>query len=130
MRCYPGKLVYLSNNHFNHPQQATMKLSDPFGRHHQNRESNYRSFRQSLKDVNIDSREKTKQLLDSTKQRVLISALITVAGVAATKLFFPTLTAMVVVFAGVILIWLLTTASNSRLFLIRYMEEEFKNDPE
>lgn len=107
-----------------------MKLSDPFGRHHKNRESNYSSFRQLLKDANIDSREKTQQLLDSTRQRVLISALITVASVGATKLFFPLLTAMVVVFAGVILLWLLTTAFNSRRFLIRYMEEEFKNNPE
>jgi len=107
-----------------------MKLFDPFGRHHQNRESNYSSFRQLLKDANIDSRKKTKQLLDSTRQRVLISALITVASVGATKLFFPVLTVMVVVFAGVILLWLLTTAFNSRRFLIRYMQEEFKNDPE
>ena len=107
-----------------------MKLSDPFGRHHQNRESNYSSFRQSLKDANIDSREKTQQLLDSTRQRVLISALITVASVGAIKLFFPVLTAMVVVFAGVILLWLLTTGFNSQCFLIRYMEEEFKNAPE
>jgi Flp pilus assembly protein TadB len=107
-----------------------MKLSDPFGRHNQKQESNYSSFRQSLKDANINSREKTKQLLDSTKQRILISTLITVASVVATKLFFPVLTAMVVIFAGVILLWLLTTAFNSRRFLIRYMEEEFKNDPE
>ncbi len=107
-----------------------MKLSDPFGRHHQNRESNYSSFRRTLKDANIDSREKTKQLLDNTKQRVLISALITAISVGATKLLFPKLTAMVLVFAGLILIWLLTTAFNSRHFLIRYMEEEFKNDSE
>ncbi|MCP3850360.1 MAG: hypothetical protein GY694_09010 [Gammaproteobacteria bacterium] len=107
-----------------------MKLSDPFGRHHKNQESNYSSFRQSLKDANIDNREKTKQLLDSTRQRVLISALITVASVGVIKLFFPVLTVMVVVFAGVLLLWLLTTAFNSRRFLIRYMEEEFKNDPE
>lgn len=107
-----------------------MKLSDPFGRHHKSRERNYSSFRQSLMDANIDSREKTKQLLDSTRQRILISALITVASVGATKLFFPSLTVMVVVFAGMFLLWLLTTSFNSRRFLIRYMEEEFKNDPE
>jgi len=106
-----------------------MKLSDPFGRHNQKRERNYSSFRQSLKDANIDSREKAKQLLDSTRQRVLISALITVASIGATKLFFPELTAMVVIFAGVILLWLLTSAFNGQLFIKRYMEEEFKNDP-
>ena len=107
-----------------------MKLSDPFGRHHQKQESNYRSFCQSLKNANIDSRKKTQQLLASTRQRVLISALITVASVGATKLFFPMLTAMMLVFAGVILLWLLTTALHSRRFLMRYMEEEFKNDHE
>ncbi len=81
-----------------------MKLSDPFGRHQKNRESNYNSFRQLLKDAGVDSREKTQQLLHSTKQRILISALVTVTIVAATKLFFPILTAMVAVFAGVILL--------------------------
>lgn len=106
-----------------------MKLSDPFGRHNHKQESNYSSFRQSLKDANIDSREKTQQLLDSTRQRILTSALITVASVGAIKLFFPVLTFMVVIFAGVILLWLLTTGFNSRCFLIRYMKEEFKNVP-
>jgi Flp pilus assembly protein TadB len=75
------------------------------------------------------SQEKTQQLLESTKKSILISALITVVSVGMTKLFFPLMTAMVAIFAGVILLWLLTTAFNSWRFLIRYMEEEFKNDP-
>ncbi len=107
-----------------------MKLSDPFGRQHKNRESNYRSFCQSLKDTNIDSREKTKQLLNSTRQRILIIALLTVASVGVTKLLFPVFTSMVAIFSGLILLWLLSSAFNSWYFLTRYMEEEFKSNPE
>ena len=106
-----------------------MKVSDPFGRHHKNLEKNYSSFRQSLKDANIDNLEKTKQLLDITRKRVLISSLIIIACVGVTKLFFPALTPMVFVFAGLTLIWLFATLLNSRRFLIRYMEEEFKTTP-
>jgi membrane protein YdbS with pleckstrin-like domain len=107
-----------------------MKLSDPFGRHNKKQESNYSSFRQSLKDANIDSQEKAKKLLNSTRQRILISALITIASVGATKLLFPAQTTMVAIFAGVILLWLLASIFNSQLYIRRYMEEEFKKDPE
>ena len=106
-----------------------MTLKDPFGRLARRQQAEYASFRQSLKDVGMNSRTEAKALLANIQQRALVIASIVVGLVALTALFLPELKTMVMVFAVLALLWLFAITIKGQGFIRRYIKEECADEP-
>ena len=105
-----------------------MNLNDPFNRLSKQQHNEYVNLRDSLKSSGIDSLEKADDLLINIRNRALKLSLLTIVISAIIILFWGELKAVVITFAVVILLWLITNAAKSRRYLLHYIRDEFNKD--
>lgn len=105
-----------------------MDLNDPFNRLSKQQHSEYVNLRESLRNGGVDNQAKADALLLNVRNRALKLSLITIVISAIIILFWIELKAIVIVFAVVILLWLLTNAAKSRRYLNRYISDEINKN--
>ena len=104
-----------------------MDLNDPFNRLSKQNQSEYLTFRDSLKKSDVDSQTKAEALMINIQKRAWIMGLLTLMVSALIILFFSDLKVVVMVFAALFILWLLTTTFKGRRLIRRYIQDEFSS---
>ena len=104
-----------------------MNLNDPFNRLNRQQESEYRAFRDSLKQSSINSQSKAEDLLRNIRRRALfIIGTIAIIGLIIS-IFKPELTIILLVLGSVISLWFLANTFKGYKFIRRYIQDEFSD---
>lgn len=102
-----------------------MSFTDPFNRVSRKREKEYLAFHEQLKQAGIDTEEKVKTVLRKSRQRMLGFGAMVVVVALLVSLIWPNLTGIVIVFGGLILVWLVATMVRGQQMLKQYIQQEF-----
>lgn len=88
-------------------------------------ESEYQSLKKQLQDLSIDSEEKAREVLKKSLNNMLIVALVIIGICAIVFIGWPEAAGVTVVFAGLILFWMLNTLMRGQKMIKRYIAEQF-----
>lgn len=102
-----------------------MSFSDPFNRVSRKREREYSAFQEQLKQAGLDTEEKVRAVLQKSRGRMLRLGAIVVVVMLLVSLIWPDLTGIVIVFGGLILLWLAITMVRGQRMLKRFIQQEF-----
>ncbi|MCW8928769.1 MAG: hypothetical protein OQL19_00855 [Gammaproteobacteria bacterium] len=101
-----------------------MKMNDPFGRVNQRQEGQYATLRETLKRNGVDNEESAKLCLKT----MLVNAIRLVLGIVVVTIIIvfllPNIKSITLTFAGLALLWVVTSNLNGWRFVKRYMKEE------
>lgn len=107
-----------------------MKFSDPFNRVSCKDQKEYQQFLQQLQQAGIDSEEKANALLRRSKSQMLLFCLIVAAVCFAAILLWPQAAGIIIVFGGLILLWLFVTMARGQRMTRQFIQQKFsRNKP-
>jgi Flp pilus assembly protein TadB len=101
-----------------------MNLNDPFGRVEQKKQGSYESLRRSLIEAGVTTRAQAEGVMQGMRKRAIVILLLVSLIALISVLFFPSISALVLVLAVIILFWLLVTTLNGFSFVKRYVKDE------
>ncbi len=105
-----------------------MKLNDPFNRLYTKQQSEYQSFRETLKNTRINSHADARLLINKINTRALYFILLILGIATIVILIIPKLKVMVIIFAVLALLWVFSSTLKGKMYLRRYINEEFSDN--
>ncbi len=105
-----------------------MNINDPFGRLQKQRDREYQSLANTLRDAGVDNRRDAEKLMETLARRGKIGLLFIVPITLMLAALLPDVQIFVFVIGGLIAAWLFKTTTRSRQYIERYIEEELSQE--
>jgi len=101
-----------------------MKLNDPFGRiaHRENKE--YQSLSKTLKKSGVNNRREAEAVMARLQTRKTQTVYVVLIALLLLVFFYPEAFIFLLIFSGLIVLWVFKTTSNAHKYIQRYIEEE------
>ena len=105
-----------------------MNLNDPFNRLCKQQHNEYLTFRDALKNAQVDSLPSAEALLADIKKRAWKYNAIVALTVLVISVLFPEAAIISMIFGVLISLWLITNSFKGQRYVKRYMQEEISKE--
>jgi len=101
-----------------------MKHNEPVGRKAHREEKQYQSLSNTLKESGIKTIWDAENFLERLQTRKMRTVYVLLAILLIAGFIFPKAFGFIVMFSALILLWVLRTTKNTRMYVQRYIDEE------
>lgn len=105
-----------------------MNINDPFGRLQKQREKEYQSLSNTLRDSGVDNRRDAEKLQETLLRRGKMGILFLIPITLMLAALLPEFHIFIIVIGALIGTWLFKTTTRSRAYIKRFIEEELSQD--